>query len=177
MLKIKSVIIASLVVLVGVLPGSAAAYFTTSQNAVALSKNVFLYTVTYDFGMPKNDLTLPINALPNRLLSNDTFAVGYETVDSEGETARVGQTVGLVLSNAKVVDNKYFVPKGYAASFTLVVLVQATDAEVAAYDTEQNLALQVTKLPFLMTSEAKETTTGLNEFELQYYKTPELDIK
>jgi hypothetical protein len=177
MLKIKSVIITSLVAIVGVLPGSAAAYFTTSQNAVALSKNVFLYAISYDFGTPKYDLTLPINALPNRLLSNDAFAVGYETIDSEGETARLGQTVGIVLSNAKVVNNQYFVPKGYAASFTLVVLVQATDAEVAAYDVEQNLALQVTRLPFLMTNENQEIVAGLNSSELQYYQTPSLDIR
>src|SRR3989344_3074215 len=158
MLNIKSVIIASVAVLVGVLPGSASAYFTTSQNAVALSQNVFLYTVSYDFGLKKYDLEMPMLALPQSVLTDDSFAVGYKTVDSEDEIAKVGKS------------------KGTAASFTLVMLVQATDAELADYSAEQNLAMQVTSLPFVMKGDGITIKASLNPSELKYYKTPELDI-
>ena len=176
MLNIKSVIITSVAVLVGVLPGSASAYFTTSQNAVALSQNVFLYTVSYDFGLKKYDLEMPMLALPQSALTDDSFAVGYKTVDSEDEIAKVGKSMGIVLSDAKLINGVYMVPKGTAASFTLVMLVQATDAELANYSAEQNLAMQVTSLPFVMKGDGITIKASLNPSELKYYKTPELDI-
>lgn len=175
MLKIKSSVIAGAVLLTCLLPGSASAYFTKAQSAVALNDNVFLYTVSYDFGLKKYDLEMPVVALPQSGATDD-FAVGYKTVDSEGETAQVGKSIGIVLSDAKLVNGVYTVPKGTAASFTLVVLVQATDAELASYSAEQNLALQVTSLPFVMKGDGITVKAKLNPSELKYYKTPELDI-
>jgi len=176
MLNIKSSVIAGAVLLTCLLPGSASAYFTTAQTAVALNDNVFLYTITYDFGMAKYDLEMPVVAVRQSVADNDTLAVGYKMVDSEGEATQIGDSVGLVLSKAKYVDGAYVVPKGKAASFTLLVLVQATDDELTAYDAEQDLALQVTALPFVMKAEGIKIKANLNPSELKYYKTPELDI-
>jgi len=175
MLKLKSSVIVGVVLITCLLPASVSAYFTTTQTAVALNDNVFLYIIKYDFGLKKYALELPIIALPESGES-DVFAVGYKIVDDEGEVARLGRSIGIVLSDAKLVDNKYFVPKGSSASFTLVVLVEATDAELESYSVEQNLAMQVTSLPFVMKDGGITIKAGLNSSELQYYKTPELDI-
>jgi len=115
-------------------------------------------------------------ALPQSALTDDSFAVGYKTVDSEDEIAKVGKSMGIVLSDAKLINGVYMVPKGTAASFTLVMLVQATDAELANYSAEQNLAMQVTSLPFVMKGDGITIKASLNPSELKYYKTPELDI-
>jgi len=174
MLKIKLSLIASLFLLV--FPSTTLAYLTTNQTAVKLNDNVFLYTVSYEFGASKSDLVMPIMALPKTMTNDRMFAVGYESIDSEGEPAKLGNRLGLVLSNAKVVDGRYIVPKGTLVSFTLIVLVQVTDAEIVNFDAEQNLALRVTSLPFIIRGINTETTAQLNPTELQYYQTPALNI-
>lgn len=153
------------------------AYFTTAQDAVQINNNTLLYTVTYKFGLPTSDLRMPIGAVRGLQFGDASPYVGYVLLrDGEMEVAS-GTTSGLVLSSAKVVDNEYFVPKGEVATFTLVTLVKVSDDFVTADVKDYDLSLLVTSLPFTIIKGEAKVSAQLNPSELQYYVTPELDLK
>jgi hypothetical protein len=69
-----------------------------------------------------------------------------------------------VLSNARLEDGMYVIPKGVAASFTLLVMYTIGEGE-----TDTMFRNQVTHLPFTFD---KTEQQKLNPSELQYYVTP-----
>lgn len=149
-----------------VMPCAAHAYFTTAQSAEVVDggKGV-LYTVTYNFGTEKYDMYMPI--IPVRL--NRPDALSYTFVNEKTNVPYTdGRAIGIVLSNATIKDGSYFVPKGESKTFTLIVLL----ALPSSAQNIDNLALQVTGLPFKMVAGSKSIDTQLNQYELQYYKTP-----
>lgn len=149
-----------------VVPIHAHAYFTTAQSAEVLDggKGV-LYTVTYNFGTEKYDMYMPI--IPVRL--NRPDALSYTFVDEKTNTPYTnGRAVGIVLSGAQIKDGAYFIPKGTSQKLTLMVLLALPQSAQKPED----LALQVTGLPFKMVAGSKSVDAQLNQYELQYYRTP-----
>ncbi|MCA9354227.1 MAG: hypothetical protein KC877_01775 [Candidatus Kaiserbacteria bacterium] len=157
------------------IPQASEAYFTTDQTATRLTANNILFTVTYSFGFAERDVLMPIFATRAESSDSDTL-MGYEIQDDKATTA-LGTSAGLVLTKHPAVaieDGKYYrVPAGEAASFTLVTLMSVTDEEL---DSNPDLSLLVTHLPFTMIDEGVEIPAKLNPSELQYYHTPEIDL-
>ena len=170
----------SLVVLFGFLlaiPNISFAYFTTGQTATKINENTLLYTVSYKFNFGKNGGRMPIGAVRGLEFGTSSPYVGYDLLQDSETPVTVEESYSVVLSNAKVVDNEYYVPPGQTASFILVALVHLPPNFVPESTRDYDLSLQVTSLPFTILSEEKEFKNQLNPSELQYYLTPEIDIK
>ena len=145
-------------------PVSVGAYETTGQEAKRMSDTTAAYFVTYKFGHESKDIYMPVRALRNQQYGMETTSIGYEILERSEFRSNKGTAMGIVLSNAEIVDGMYKVPKGYAASFTLLVLFEAADGEE-----ETEYALQVTDLPFY--AGENRDYQRLNPSELQYYAT------
>lgn len=165
------IIFISVLTLVTILtPGISHGYFTTSQSAVRVAPNTILYTITYAFGLQKDDLYMPISAvrdLPNGANSN---SVGYE-ITTDNEITHKGTAAAIVLSEAEIVDGMYKVPAGYKANFTLFALYTG-DASVG---TSTRYALHMQELPYYIGKEM--TPERLNPTELDYYTTNRIKLK
>lgn len=164
-----SVMIAALVLVV--LPAQSEAYFTTAQSAVKLEDGKgILYSVTYDFGMEKRDLIMPI--VPERKEASSTDqarTMTYAFVGPDGTESALGESTAVVVSNAEIRDGQYFIPRGQGKRMTLIALLRLPQTLVyEPYD----LSLLVTNLPFTIVTDDAKFQNGLNPSELQYYRTP-----
>ena len=153
-----------------IFPVSASAYFTTSQSAILLNENTILFSIKYSFGMNNSSLQMPIGARQNVEFNAEGTYLGYDLL-SDGQPLSGAKVSGLVLSNAKIKDNEYSVPKGKAEEFQLVVIAQILDND---FQLDHNLSLKVTSLPFTIVNEGAEYSNHLNESELRLYRTPEI---
>lgn len=172
---LKRFLIATLVLTALFLPSTdAKAYRTTGQSAERIDEKGALYTIAYDFGSDKYDLYLPIQV--QRGTSSADGVLSYQLVDDRDGASQYGKTTGIVLSDAGIRQGMYFVPRGQAKRFVLVVVLNEVDG--APIDRSLDLALQVTNLPFTMEAlnEPMKIQGKLNPSELIYYVTPEVDI-
>lgn len=175
MLKIKIFLLA--IVAFVALPQVSSAYFTTEQTATKLDADTFLFTVTYKFGFLNREMRMPIGAV--RGLKSDTTSpfAGFVILDEGKSVVTKGNTYSIVLSDAKVVDNEYYLPMGSSTTFTLVTVLNLTPEMVASAGTDDSLSLLMTALPFTMVKEGKDTPARVDPLELKKYATPELVIK
>lgn len=158
-------------------PQVSLAYFTTDQKAVQLNSDTVLYTITYKFGLPKASLNMPLAAVQGLDFGDASGQLGYTFLNND-ERVNVKTAYGIVLSDAKVIDNKYYVPKEELATFTLVVVAKLDAGLSTQSDENADLSLLVTSLPFTMTrSENESARLQLNPSELKYYKTPAISLK
>jgi hypothetical protein len=98
--------------------------------------------------------------------------VGYSFTTSTGGNPDAGTATGLVVSNAKIVDNMYMVPAGERAFFTLFVTLTLDEADAKA-----KYALQVDNLPYLkVDSDGNKEQFGLNIHEPRSYTTKKVGL-
>ncbi len=142
------------------LPSTGEAYFTTNQEAFSINNTVGVFVIDFSFGHEKYDVHIPVAAL--RTSQHSDSAVSFDILNGVG-TSGVSPAVGIVLSDAKLVDGEYIVPKGTSQPFRLLVLYSKAPTDTAA-----EFRAAVTHLPFSFdgTQDLK-----LNSSELQYYKT------
>ena len=167
MKKYLSLLPVAMVCLFIFFPGISSAYFTTNQTATRISDSSILFTITYNFGFQNYDGWLPVGAVRGLQFRNPSPYLGYTIINKDGGTIDLGKTNAIVLSKSQVKDGQYFIPKGTAAVFTFVALM-----DVSALKTERNIALRVTSLPFHMKNQEEDISAQMNPTELKYYTTP-----
>ncbi len=151
------------------IPTFTKAYFTTEQNAYVLDENNVLFSIKYVFGTENYDVLMPIGARRSYLYNEEKTNVGYNVLE-DGEITPIGKTYAVVLSNANVKDNNYFVPITKANEFNLIVLLTLPDGVTVD---QFKPAVQVTSLPFkLIERNGNIQSNHLNEPELRPYRTP-----
>lgn len=175
--KTKTRFLVALLALIALAPQAAFAYFTTDQKAVQINEDTLLYTVTYKFGLEKSELRMPVGAVRGLQFGDASPYVGYTLLQDSETPVTKGDTYSIVLSNMEIVDGEYYVPAGKVGIFTLVTLVKLSPDFISVEERDYNLSMRVTSLPFTMMKDGKEINAQLNPSELQYYTTPELDLK
>lgn len=173
-------------------PSVSQAYLTTSQSAVTVGKDTVLFTVTYKFGFLNREVYMPILADRNKQFDDKGTDAGYSVLFNGVNEARAstsvltsdiatanlnytilpGKSKAIVLSNAEIKDGRYYLPKGKSGTFTLIALVDLSKTTL-----KDDVSLLMTSLPFTMVDKGKKIEARLNPSELQYYKTPEIDLK
>jgi hypothetical protein len=170
--KIKIATLA--LVLMVLFPNASNAYFTTNQEAVWLSDNQALFTISYQFGFLNRELFMPIGAERSVGPADKTPYIGYELL-LNGEKTNLGKTAGLVLSTDEDVvyqSAEYYTPEGRSAIYTLYVIADFSDTTLPS---DAKLSLSLTHLPFTMITREKETVSAyLNPTELIKYRTPDI---
>lgn len=165
-----------IVALLILIPNSSFAYFTTDQKATRLTAETFLYTVTYKFGFEKRELYMPIMAVRGLGFSTSSPLVGYQIMNGNKAISNLGVSNSIVLTKNKDVvikDNQYYLPSQKVAEFTLVTLLTIPKE----LQTENlDLSMLVTNLPFTMIQDGTPIKAQLNPSELQYYRTPVIDL-
>lgn len=168
--NISAILLTALIALV--LPQPTNAYYTTAQSEAVLTPITAMYTITYSFGLPKQDIYLPIATERNLSHRENDRKLGFSIHDDDEEITNVGRTAGIVLSDAEIRDGMYFVPAGSSKTFTLLVFLRTQDT-----DQEDDYVVQVDNLPFLVDMGQEELTVrGLNTSELQYYVTGDVSL-
>lgn len=171
-MKINTFLFVAIFGLAALLPSQSHAYLTTSQTATQYGDKV-LFTITYKFGTKDYDLYMPIMAVRGLNIDNKTHNLGFTIIDSKkATTTQMGQTNALVLANAQIKGEQYFIPKGTSGEFTFVSILNAKDI---AQNTK--VVAQVTALPFTMVQPKVTINAHLNPTELQYYVTPIVSVK
>ena len=189
----KSYLVGMLSVLaIFVVPSVSQAYSTTAQSAIDLGNNKALFTITYKFGFLNREAYLPILASRNKNFEASGPNAGYAVLFNGKTEAKAasstmqtndvnlklnysilpGKAKAIVLSDAQIKDGRYFLPKGKSGTFTLVAIV-----DMSTIANKDDMSLLMTSLPFTMIDNGKRMEAQLNPSELQYYKTPELDLK
>ena len=154
-----------------VAPSDASAYTTSDQRALKVNETTALYFIDFAFGHEDHDTYIPVLAVRDQEYDSDVKSLGYEILEESEEQTDRGVTQAIVFKkneNVTIEDGMYKVPKGYKGSFTLAV-VYTTDKALF----EADYAVQVTDLPFYWENKKYQ---HLNETELQYYITPEVEL-
>lgn len=174
------------------MPSLTHAYLTTEQSAIDLGNGIALFTVTYKFGFLNREVYMPILTDRNKKFDGTGSDAGYSilfngkneakattsVLTSDIATASLNYTIlpgkskAIVLSKAEIKDGRYYLPKGKSETFTLIALVDLTKTSL-----KDDVSLLMTSLPFTMMDKGKKIEARLNPSELQYYKTPEVDVK
>lgn len=164
--------VALFVVAILFLPTNTFAYKTTDQTAKRLTPTTAMYSITYVFGSPSRDLYLPIRTIRDGNDNSEVLSLGYEILEDKKTHTNAGETAALVFSNAKIVNNTYFIPAGSAAKFTLVGFLRTS-----VTTPEADYALKVNGLPFTEYNRfGDRIDSALNESELSYYITDEIEL-
>ncbi len=175
-----------------VIPTNSQAYSVTNSTATDLGNGYALFTVTYKFGFLNRELYMPIEASRNTKFTDKGEDVRYsillnDETGAQASTSKItnddtsyslnynilpGTAKGIVVSNAEIKDDRYYLPKGKSETFTLVTLVNMSNSP-----SKENLSLQMTSLPFTLVDGRKETNARLQATELESYKTPKVTLK
>lgn len=163
----KKLILLSLFALF-VIPNGAHAYVTFDQSAREVNEQTGLFYIDFAFGHANKPIYIPVQAMR----SEDAVAanmLSYELFDNGETVTRRGETTGLVLSTADIVDSYYYIPAGEQANFRLAIIL-TTESDTP----ETDYTLGVTHLPFLLGEDMREQE--LNPSELSYYMTPQIEL-
>ncbi|MBY0538129.1 hypothetical protein K2P47_01880 [Patescibacteria group bacterium] len=175
-----------------ILPSASQAYSVTDTSAKDLGNGYALFTVTYKFGFLNREMYMPIEASRNTKFTDKGSDVKYSILFNDQTEAKATSTVmksndqsfslnysvlpgkakAIVVSDADIKDNQYYLPKGKSQTFTLVALVDMRTASV-----KDDISLQITSLPFTMVDGRKQTAARLSAEELESYKTSEISLK
>lgn len=164
----------SLFILAFLMPHTSQAYFTTKQNATKINDETVLFSISYAFGFNDRELYMPIMAVRNSSTTKQSI-VNYTILDDQDTVFPTGVANSIILtdlSKAEVRGNQYYLEPGEAATFTLYTLLNTTDS----INSKNDLSLLVTHLPFTTIKNEKILNQQLNPSELQYYRTPEVDL-
>jgi hypothetical protein len=144
----------------------AEAYLTTNQaEFTTKDSKTGVYLIAFEFGHEKYDIHIPLSAF--RSTKANSSYISYSLVDNEKEQAK-GDSVGLILSTARLQNGMYVVPKGKKMKFTLIAFYTPS-----ALETESDFRLQVNHLPFSFDGVQK---LQLNVSELDHYTTELLTL-
>jgi hypothetical protein len=148
------------------------AYFTTAQSVVKADEQTAVFAIEYAFGLPKQDIYMPIITERSLAWGSDKHSIGYTLRDGNGMVVTQGDAYGLAVSNAPIVGDMYKIEKGKAEKMTLyIILKTATTTPTGRY------ALQVDQLPYYVDTGKKDwETQQLNPSELQYYVTEKVKL-
>lgn len=152
-------------------PASSQAYVTTSQKAYQLNDDAGLYLITYSFGHEDFGYHMPI--LASRTDTSRTTDLEYSFRRDGTLRTSVGESVGIVLSHAKVENGMYVVPTNESREFTLMVLFKLPEDAISM---PSNFNLKVDELPFDIVRNGEVSPNRLNPGELNTYKTPEAKL-
>jgi hypothetical protein len=161
-------ILCGLVVMVGCFASGAPAqaYLSNAQSAHTFNATTTLFAIAYSFGSASKDLDLPV--LTGRdIPATRNDILGYTLLDKSGTTVTTGTMRGIVVSNAPIVNGRYHVAAGKAATFTFITFLTTPVTK-----TPSSYQVRVTSLPFTITDHGKAYENHLNPSELQYYTTP-----
>lgn len=159
-------------VFLSIVPQASQAYFTTEQTATKVTGSTAMYTIEYRFGLQNQDIYMPIVTQRELEIGSEEKKVGYSMREDAKAVRSDGVAVGIVLSNAPIVNGMYKISKGISRKMTLLVIYSAqTDSHEADY------ALQIDKLPYYVDmGGAQLEMRQLNSSEMQYYITPEIEL-
>lgn len=175
-----------------VIPTSSQAYSVTNSTATDLGNGYALFTVTYKFGFLNREMYMPIEANRNTKYTEKGSDVGYSILFNGQTEAKAttsvmnnndlsfslnynvlpGKAKAIVLSEAEIKDDRYYLPKGKSETFTLIALVDMRNSTM-----KKDISLQMTSLPFTMVDGKKQTGARLKASELESYKTSEITLK
>ncbi len=159
-MKTYSLFAVLFVALTLLIPHATHAYFKTGESSFTTDSKTAIYALEFTFGHKDHEILMPVIAKNTTEKSNTELA--YEIRDDKGELAK-GTTLGIILSDAKIKDGMYVIPKGKSMKFTLLTFYTK-----GADETDTAFRTQVTSLPFNFDGKQQ---LQLNPSELKYYTT------
>ena len=154
-------------------PQSSQAFSVIKTSAIDLGNGTALFTITYKFGFLNRETYLPIiTTRANDGTKETRDSVSYQLMIDGKKTETIGVMTGLVLSDAKIKDNSYYLPKGTSAELTLVAILTIPPASL-----QKNVSLAITSLPFTMVDGSREISAAVADTEIGTYKTKVITLK
>jgi len=152
------------------LPHVTSAYAILDQSAARLNDNTILFQVDYRLNYLNYDTYAPIFPFHVNETSTSSPYIQYSLVDEAGNKVAGLDSTSLVLSQADIVDNQYYITDGESRPFSLVSFVTLPPELVA---TSGALALQIDWLPFTLVQDGKESDAAVRQKDLTNdFKTP-----
>ncbi len=168
--------ILSLFLFIGIfgLVNDANAYLTSNQEAHRINEQLALFQIDYSFGSDDDSMYLPVRAARNQAWGTENYKIGFEIL-KDGKVTNEGKANGVVIAPVIAIpmenssNERYVSNVGKALPMKFFVIL-----EVEPSATTSRYQVQVTDLPFYV-GEDKEYQK-LNPSELQYYKTPSINL-
>ncbi len=170
-MKINSLFPVLLALMFFIIPGNSSAFQTTAQKAVRLNDTTVLYSIDFEFTFLNRDVRVPIGAVRNLPHGNSQQYIGYSFKAGEKTSDMFGKSYAIVLSDEKVADGMYAVPRGKKAKFTLLTLLKVSPNERAEYK-QNELALKITSFPLILIDEEQASVYQHSVAALEQYLTP-----
>lgn len=146
------------------LPLTSQAYIPNNQTVRALGDHAAVFTVDYGFMAGKSPIYLPVFGSVKP--SKNEF--GFR-VRANNEPGQYDQAFGFVVSAAPIENGMYVIKPGKSATFTAVMVVQASSTvDTAMYHTHLNY------LPFYQGEDKR--FFPLNKYQLETYVTPKVEL-
>lgn len=150
------------------IPGLASAFESTGNNiAYQVTDDTYLFTIEYEFGYLNAEAYLPISAQYD---AGETMteipALFYILEGTNGERITNGQFASVVLSDAEVRGDYYYIKEGERETFTLLVLYRVG----ADTPTAEPQALSVTALGNVVDTDEKQSFIPATDEQLSGYQ-------
>ena len=154
--------IAAFLLIVGIsLPQMSHASYVTDSKAIKITDSTYLFTIDFQLGFEKYGVSLPAFAAR----SESDKGLSFSVVDGSGEAVRQAKTTGMILGKGPLTrEGQYKVTKGAAGKFTLFGIVQVPESYTA-----ETMSVEVTSLPFTLTTSDEEISNGFSSGERQQF--------
>ena len=143
------------------------AFNPTATDAALIKNKLPVFSVTVPIGANDTAIRLPIRGTV--ATPSDTAHFGFTLFSDTSDVALAG-AFGVVLSDAPIQDDQYYIAPG--SQHTLRILMIGLPTPGAA---PQQLRAQVTHFPVLLGAE--QTNVPLNQHELSNYVTPKITVR
>lgn len=145
-------------------PSLTLAFIPNNQTARALGEDAAVFTIDYGFQAGKQAIYLPVLGS----IAPDKNEFGFR-VRANDEPAQYDNAFGFVVSSAPITNGMYVIKPGTSATFTAIMVVQASSTlDTAKYNTHINY------LPFYYGED--QQFVPLNKYQLKTYVTPTVEI-
>ncbi len=134
------------------------AYRVTDTNVVEINQTTSLYTISFTMGFLNRDTLVPIAA--NSTYNRD---ISFQFLDKNDKVLDI-TSHGILLSDAVIKDNQYYIPAGKTASFTLITL--------PIDNSNKQKSLNITELPFTLIEKSLVLKASVPADSLKDFKTP-----
>lgn len=139
-----------------------------ATNAIAVTEDTALFSITYRLGFLNRETRVPIHAAPHHTQPAAT-SVRYQ-IDRAGAAYAAGQSPAIILTDdpdVTVEDGYYVLESGESANFTLYSIFRPDPGTAPAF-----YQLQINRLPFLLIDDGAAELTTLPDHNPTDYQTP-----
>jgi len=162
--------VVSLALILTLVPHQSVAYQATETNAVKLTDDTYLFTITNRMSYQTYGLSVPVltERQPSAAAIN-LERIGYQIKQADGSVFTAGEAAAIMLSDTDYTNGRYTTDTSEAGLFTLLVLLRVSDPTDQA---GSGVYLETSSYPFVLSKSDETIETALDSGQRASHVTP-----